>query len=145
MRRMLVGLAIATLVATTADGQQKRPLDHGVYDSWNSVRQQQLSKDGQWILYAYVPGEGDAELQVRSLGSSTEYTVPRGQSAQFTADGRWVVFLIKPELALHREAQKEKKRPDDQPKDSLGVRNLRTAFLTASSTCGPATSPASSE
>ncbi len=130
MRRTIVGFAIATLVATTADAQQKRPLDHDVYDSWNSVREQQLSKDGQWILYTHVPGDGDAELHVKGLGSSTEYTVARGQSAEFTADGQWVIFLIKPELALQREAQKEKKRPDDQPKDSLGILNLSTGDIT---------------
>ena len=132
MRRMLVGLAIGLLLTTAAGAQQstKRPLDHDVYDSWNRIQEQQLSDDGQWVLYALVPQDGDAVLHVQSLGAAAQYTLSRGRSARFTDDGQWVVFLIKPELALEREAKTEKKKPDDQPKDSLGILNLRTGEVT---------------
>jgi len=129
---MLVGLAMALLLATAAGAQQstKRPLDHDAYDSWNRIQEQQLSDDGQWVLYAVVPQDGDAVLHVQSVEAAAQYTVSRGRSARFTDDGQWVVFLIKPELALEREAKTEKKKPDDQPKDSLGILNLRTGEIT---------------
>jgi hypothetical protein len=114
MRRALVVL-IVLFVASSVVGihaQSKRPLDHEVYDSWMSIRDEALSADGAWALFSLVPQEGDAELHVKSLGSDTAYEIPRGREAAFTRDGRFVVFLITPELAAVREAQKEKKKPE---------------------------------
>ena len=132
MRRIFVIVAAFCLQATVALGQATapRPMDHDVYDSWNRISDQALSDDGQWLHYALVPQEGDAALHVRSVTGSAAYTVPRGRSAAFSGDGRYVVFLIKPELALERDAKKAKKKPDDQPKDSLGILDLSTGAVT---------------
>ena len=132
MRRGLVILA-ATIVSWSVVGlhaQSKRPLDHEVYDSWRSIQGSALSADGAWALFSLVPQEGDAELHVKSLGSETAYQIPRGREAEFTRDGRFAVFLIKPELAAVREAQREKKKPEEQPKDMLGILNLSTGDVT---------------
>ena len=132
MRRALVVLVVL-FVASSVVGihaQSKRPLDHEVYDSWMSIRDEALSADGAWALFSLVPQEGDAELHVKSLGSDTAYEIPRGREAAFTRDGRFVVFLITPELAAVREAQKEKKQPEDQPKDTLGILELSTGDVT---------------
>ena len=132
MRRALV-IAIATIVSSTVIGlhaQSKRPLDHEVYDSWRSIQGSALSADGAWALFSLVPQEGDAELHVKSLGSDTAYQIPRGRQAAFTRDGRFAVFLITPELAAVRDAQQEKKKPDAQPKDMLGILDLSTGDVT---------------
>ncbi len=128
MRIPLLMTAILCAPAAALVGQesQKRPLDHDVYDSWNRIMDERLSDDGRWMLYALVPQEGDAELHVRAADGGTAYAIPRGRSARFSADGGFVVFLIKPELALEREAKREKKKPDEQPKDSLGILSLAT-------------------
>jgi dipeptidyl aminopeptidase/acylaminoacyl peptidase len=131
MRNVFVLVAAFCLQATVALGQATapRPMDHDIYDSWNRISDQELSDDGQWIVYALVPQEGDAVLHVRSVAGPTDYAVPRGRSAAFSADGRYVVFLIKPELALEREAKTAKKKPDDQPKDSLGILDLSSGDI----------------
>jgi dipeptidyl aminopeptidase/acylaminoacyl peptidase len=116
--------AAALILPFTAQAQQQRPLDHDSYDTWKTIVDSRVSDDGQWISYALNVREGDAELHVRGLNSSTAYTVPRGRQAQFTHDGRFLVFVIKPELALVRAAKKEEKKPDQQPKDSLGIMDL---------------------
>ena len=121
----ILGLA-ALLLPLAAQAQQKRPLDHDAYDLWRSIVDQAVSNDGQWISYALNPREGDAELRVHSLSSDATHTVARGRQARFSPDSRFLVFLIKPELALVREARKEKKKPDEQPKDSLGILDLST-------------------
>ena len=117
MRRALgmFTMLVVTIVSSTFVGlhaQSKRPLDHDVYDSWTSIQDEALSADGAWALFSLVPQEGDAELHVTSLGSDTAYEIPRGREAAFTRDGPFVVFLITPELAAVREAQKEKKKPE---------------------------------
>ena len=135
MRRALgmFTMLVVTIVSSTFVGlhaQSKRPLDHDVYDSWTSIQDEALSADGAWALFSLVPQEGDAELHVTSLGSDTAYQIPRGRDAAFTRDGRFTVFLIKPELAAVREAQKEKKKPEEQPKDMLGILDLSTGDVT---------------
>ncbi|KPJ89217.1 MAG: hypothetical protein AMS18_12645, partial [Gemmatimonas sp. SG8_17] len=127
----LTSLFAASLLAlpVVANAQQKRALDHDAYDSWNSIQGQALSDDGEWVLYTQAPQEGDGDLFVRSLRSERSYVVPRGQSAQFTEDNRFVVFLIKPELALTRAAEKEGQRSDQQPKDSLGILDLESGEI----------------
>ncbi len=130
--RPLLLLTLAAVVPVLPAGAQttdKRPLDHSVYDSWNDIADERLSADGAWLAYALVPGEGDAVLHVRATRSSAAYTIPRGRSARFSGDGRYVVFLIKPELAAERAAKKAKAKPDDQPKDSLGIFDLATGDI----------------
>ena len=131
MRRIVVLLSLASLAASTAIAQSaKRPLDHDVYDSWKSIVDRRLSDDGGWMLYALEPQDGDAELFVHALAGAARYQVPRGRGARFSDDYAWVVFLIKPELAKTREAKLDDKKPDQQPKDSLGILNLSTGEIT---------------
>lgn len=129
-RTALWPIALLLVLPNNLFGQAKRPLDHDVYDSWNTIQGQAISNDGRWVLYAQNPQEGDGELHVRNLDSKTEHIVSRGQAARFTDDSRFVVFLIKPELARTREAEKEGKRSDAQPKDSLGIIDLRSGEIT---------------
>lgn len=125
MRRLLL-VAVLAIVGMPAVvfGQAKRPLDHDAYDIWMGIQDQAISNDGRWVLYTLVPQDGDAELRVHSQISNVVYTIPRGRSPEFTADGQFVVTLIKPELAISRQARREHKRPNEQPKDSLGILNL---------------------
>ena len=129
----VVGLVVAFTAVCSAGlaGQspELRALDHDVYDSWNSVQGQELSDDGRWLSYAVVPQEGDAVLHVRSVDGNAHHVVPRGHSAKFSGDGGFVVFLIKPELALEREAKLEEVSDDEQPKDSLGVLDLASGTV----------------
>jgi dipeptidyl aminopeptidase/acylaminoacyl peptidase len=125
-RRMNIIVLLAVLSPVAAHAQRKQPLDHDAYDIWRSIVDQVISDDGQWVSYALNPREGDAELQIHSVGSDTRYMVPRGRHAQFSPDGQFLLFLIKPELALVREAKKEEKKPEEQPKDSLGILELST-------------------
>ena len=131
MRNALVTGAMLLLQAAALVGQQaeRRPLDHDVYDSWNRIMDERLSDDGRWLLYAHVPQDGDAVLHVRAVQDETAFSIPRGRSARFSPDGSSVVFLIKPELALEREAKLEKKKPDEQPKDSLGILDFATGDI----------------
>ena len=127
MRRLfLVAVLMAVGFPVVLSGQAKRPLDHDAYDIWMGIQDQAISDDGRWVLYALVPQDGDAELRVHSQISNVVYSIPRGRSPRFTADGQFVVTIIKPELELSRQARREHKSPNEQPKDSLAILNLST-------------------
>lgn len=105
---------------------QKKPLDHSVYDSWESVGTKQLSNNGLWAMYSVLQQEGDANLFVSNLKTNTKLSVPRGTNAQFSNDSKFAAFSIRPFNKDIRQAKIKKKKADDMPKDSLGILNLTT-------------------
>ncbi len=99
---------------------QKKPLDHSVYDGWESIAERQISHNGEWVAFTVTPQEGDARLMLMKADGSNKVEVPRGYNVRFTSDSRYAVFMIRPAYVETRDARIRKKRPDDMPKDSLG-------------------------
>ncbi|MGI9067441.1 MAG: prolyl oligopeptidase family serine peptidase [Pyrinomonadaceae bacterium] len=133
----------------------KRPLTHQDYDSWRSIQAPQISRDGKFVAYAYLPQDGDGEVVVRNVASGAEWRAPRGYrppvpppddpsvnlgevlAAQarlvrpvFTADSRFVVFSIEPTKAEGNKAKKEKKKPEEMPKNGLGLIEVASGTVT---------------
>jgi dipeptidyl aminopeptidase/acylaminoacyl peptidase len=131
----------------TAPG--KRPLRHQDYDSWHSIQAPQISRDGKFVAYAFMAQDGDSEIVARNIATGAEWRAPRGyhppvpppddpganiaefQATQarltrpvFTADNRFVVFSAEPTKAEVAKAKKEKKKPEDMPKNALGIIDL---------------------
>ncbi|MEK6320626.1 MAG: prolyl oligopeptidase family serine peptidase [Acidobacteriota bacterium] len=157
IRKHLAALfVLALLVSTSAHAQQvatKRPLTHSDYDSWRAIQGQSLSRDGKFVVYALVPQDGDGEVVVRNLATGTEWRHTRGAQLVnppqrtpeaepaagppafggrpvFTADSRFVVFQIQPTKSETEKAKKEKKKPDEMPKNALGIMDLITGEVT---------------
>ncbi len=133
----------------------KRPLTHKDYDSWRSIQASQISRDGKFIAYAYIPQDGDGEIVVRSIASATEWKASRGyrppvpppddpganlaefQASQarllrpvFTADSRFLIFGTEPTKADLNKAKKDKKKPEEMPKNGLGIMDLSNGTVT---------------
>jgi dipeptidyl aminopeptidase/acylaminoacyl peptidase len=127
----------------------KRPLTHQDYDAWRSIVSPQISRDGKFIAYAYMAQDGDSDVVARNLATGAEWRAPRGYrppvpppddslpnfgeliAAQgrlvrpvFTADSKFVAFSIEPTKAELNKARKEKKKPEDMPKNALGMMDL---------------------
>ena len=111
---------------TTLAYAQKKPLDHSVYDAWESVTQVSISNDGHYAVFVIAPQDGDSALYVTHTKTQTAMRIDRGCNARITDDSRYVVFQIKPTQMEKKEARKKKKNADDQPKDSLGWLSLGT-------------------
>jgi dipeptidyl aminopeptidase/acylaminoacyl peptidase len=118
-------ISFLLLLVSSISFAQKKPLDHSVYDSWQSISERVISNDGKWVVYSVTPQEGDADMFIQSAdGQSYKCQVPRGYNAVITEDNRFVVFKIKPLNKDAREAKIKKKRPEELPKDSLGIVEL---------------------
>ncbi|MSR06839.1 MAG: S9 family peptidase [Gemmatimonadetes bacterium] len=153
--RVLFVLAAALLVpAPTAHAQQaaaKRPITHADYDSWRSISNPRLSRDGRFLVYTLVPQEADGELVLRNLTTGKETRSGIGTRPQptgavdeetgnpipvsdvppaFTSDGKYVVFQIRPSRQDADKAKKEKKKPEDQPKNAVGIMTVATGAVT---------------
>ena len=152
-------LALLISSSVLAQSGPKRPLTHADYDSWRSIQGQSLSRDGKFVAYALVPQDGDGEIVVRNLATGVEWRHSRGAAPvnppqrspegepgpgpgpgfgqgpfagrpNFTADGRFAVFQILPTKAETEKARKEKKRPDEMPKNAIGIMDLSTGEVT---------------
>lgn len=104
---------------------QKKPLDHSVYDGWQSIGERMISHNGKWVVYTVSPQEGDATLYIHATGNTAgKKQIPRGYNAVLTDDSRFVVFKIKARYSETREARIKKKRQEELPKDSIGIVEL---------------------
>ena len=129
MNKCLIMLAMAAISLPL--NAQKKPLDHTVYDSWQSVADVNLSPSGNVISYEVNPQEGDGMLTLKVMGKKgREITIPRGYKARIAENEQFAVCLIKPEFQKTRRARIDKKKADDMPKDSLAVVNLATGKIT---------------
>ena len=127
--RFLLSLLFLFIVHIAAGQTGKKPLDPSVYDGWQRVNEKILSADGKYIAFTVTPQEGDGRLFIRSTAGSYAKEIPRGANAAFTADNRFVVFLIRPLFKDSREARIKKKTPDQSPKDTLAWMELGTDSL----------------
>jgi dipeptidyl aminopeptidase/acylaminoacyl peptidase len=124
---LFTGLAAGPALAQQAP---KKPLDHSVYDQWQSVANQKISDNGKYVLFQVKPQQGDGTLYLKTVAGRPLRQVSRGDSAQFTADSRFAVFAIRPRYQDVRQARIKKKKPDQMPKDSIGIYNVDTGKLT---------------
>ncbi|WP_313157855.1 S9 family peptidase [Sphingobacterium multivorum] len=116
-------------LATFAAHAQKKPLDHTVYDSWQSVSSPYISKSGKFILFQVVPQEGDNQLFLKTKENKEIIQIPRGYNGKLTDTENHLLSLVKAPFALTREAKIKKKKAEDLPKDSLAIYNVTTSSL----------------
>ncbi len=112
--------------ANLLNAQNKKPLNHSVYDGWKSAGERAISNDGNYIVYAINAQEGDGELVIQNIATGYKKIIARGYDAVITEDNAYAVFKIKPPYANTRQAKIKKKKPEDMPKDSLGIVVLGT-------------------
>lgn len=119
MRKLVLSLILLTFFASGF--AQKKPLDHSVYDSWQSIGSTVISNNGQYVFYTITPQQGDAELKLVNRDAKDITSVARGSGAEFTSNSRYLIALIKPFFQDVRQAKIDKKKGDDMPKDSLAI------------------------
>ncbi|WP_018627147.1 alpha/beta hydrolase family protein [Niabella aurantiaca] len=122
MKKLMLSVLIGA--ACSGAAAQKKPLDHSVYDSWESVGKTVMSSDGKWVVYDIHVQEGDDRLVIQATDHSYKKMVPRGYDARITGDGKTVILRIKPLFTQIRQAKIKKKKAADMPKDSFALVRL---------------------
>jgi hypothetical protein len=121
------GIICVLLSHGAADSQTtKKPLSHDVYDSWIRVSGESIANDGRHLMYTLEPQEGDARLIVIPTRGGPIDTIPRGTGGKFTEGSDYAAFMIRPLFSAIKKARDDKKKGDDQPKDSLGILDCAT-------------------
>jgi dipeptidyl aminopeptidase/acylaminoacyl peptidase len=117
-------LSAPALGAAQAGDAAKPALGHDDYDTWRSIEDTTLSRDGRWLVYALVPQEGDGELVVRHLESGRESRQPRGRRPVITADGRFVAYAVVPRQLERRKPRRAGDAEARAVESGLGVLDL---------------------
>ncbi len=142
-----IGAIVLAAALPVVQYAAKRPLNHRDYDSWRAIQSQTLSRDGKFLAYALFPQEGDGQIVVRNLatgkelrenagtppppresgdseGPPVDLTPGAGLRIVVTYDNRFVIASSFPAKADTEKAVKERKRPDEMPKNSVIVIDL---------------------
>ena len=89
--------------------QTQKPLALEDYAQWNRIRSTTLSPNGNWMTYAYTPNEGDATLHIRKVDADTLRTVINGKQIAFSANSKWLAYLVDPTKEVSDKLKKSKK------------------------------------
>ncbi len=108
---------------------QKKPLDHSVYDAWESLGQKEISKNGNWVMYGVRPQEGDPNLFLQAVHQNKLIEINRASNGVFTYNGSYAIGLIKPFYKDQKLVQAKKLKKEKLAKDSLFIVNLATNQL----------------
>ena len=121
-------LSVLTALPLSA---QKKPLDHSVYDTWQTVSSIQNPYGGNWLLYSVTLQDGDDTLHIYDIAKGTvAYTIPRGSGAVISQDGTKAVYMIEAPKHATRQARIKKKKQHEMPKDSLVILDLKSGART---------------
>jgi dipeptidyl aminopeptidase/acylaminoacyl peptidase len=143
------------LAQIAAQSTAKRPLTMNDFDSWRSLQGSTISRDGKFVAYVMQPQDGDGDIFVKNTATGAEWKYQRGYRppapppdpsdpvataafvAQgrllrptFSADSKYLIFNIEPMKADLLKARKDRKRPDEMPKNALGIMDLATGQVT---------------
>ncbi|WP_312189707.1 S9 family peptidase, partial [Sphingobacterium sp.] len=128
MNKKNICIPLGFLLAFAAHAQ-KKPLDHTVYDSWQTISSPYISKSGKFVLFQVSPQEGDNQLFLKTKENKGLVQISRGYNGKLTDSENHLVSLIKAPFAVTRDAKIKKKKAEDLPKDSLAIYNLTTSSI----------------
>ena len=104
---------------------EKIPLTHDVYNGWKKLENQRISNDGKWISYEINPQKGDGKLIIYYIETGNTDTIQRGYESVFSPNSDFLAFKIKPYEDTVRALKLKKKKKDQLPKDSLGIKTAK--------------------
>ncbi|NRA13124.1 MAG: S9 family peptidase [Crocinitomicaceae bacterium] len=119
MRKLLTIFTL--LVSTISISQEKKIVDHTVYDGWKSLKGSTISNDGKYISYEVTPHKGDGYLFIYNTESKELDSIPRATGASFSGGSVYLAFKITPGYDTLRICELEKVKKAKWPKDSLGI------------------------
>ncbi|MCO4820875.1 MAG: S9 family peptidase [Flavobacteriaceae bacterium] len=108
---------------------QKKTLDHSDFAIWNSIKNQSISSDGDYVIYSLEKGEKDNHLKIKDSKANLVFEHERSERGQFTYDANHAIFSIKPWKDSIIEMKRRKVKKDNMPKDTLGIYDLQNKSL----------------
>jgi dipeptidyl aminopeptidase/acylaminoacyl peptidase len=88
-------LAAALFLSATALRAQDKPLlTPKDYGKWESLGASRFSPNGSWLAFNVNRVNEESELRIRNVGNDATTVIPFGTGPVFSADSRWVAYLV---------------------------------------------------
>jgi hypothetical protein len=128
---LFLAMNLAAIACALAPGgataqQARQPLDHSIYEAWDTIGGETLSRDGRWVLYNRLRYDRDPALVVRAAVGETRHVFERGTGGQFDDATRFVVFTIRADRESVLQARRQRRPAAQMPRDTLGILDLAT-------------------
>lgn len=125
---VLIFLLFSSSYAQNSDSiPGKLVLDHDVYETWKRLEKHNISHSGDIISYEIHPQKGDGMLYILNEKLNKKDSVGRGYDLILSPNEDFAVFKIKPPLDTLRQAKLLKKKPEEMPRDELGIKLFKTS------------------
>jgi len=111
MRRYrLACLPLALVLLVHPLGAQEKPtLTPADYARWESLGATELSADGRWLAYELRRVDEDVALLIRELATDSVRRIEHATRPSFSADSRWVAYLVGVSRQEQERAEESKK------------------------------------
>lgn len=118
-------LLLLTFALISTTSAQKKPINHTVYDNWQSIAAPEISGSGNLIFYTIQPQQGNATAVLRISNNNSMVELPRAADLKINASEHFLIARIKPTYEQTRDAKIKKLKEDKMPKDSLLIFNIK--------------------
>lgn len=112
---------ICVLLSFAGISQEKKVIDHTVYNDWKTLKSASISGDGKYISYEITPHRGDGVLCIYNTESGKTDTIERAYGAEFSGGSSYIAFKITPGFDTLRTLELDKVKKSKWPQDSLGI------------------------
>jgi dipeptidyl aminopeptidase/acylaminoacyl peptidase len=109
---------------------QKKVLEFQDFEIWNTIQNETIANNGNYIMYSLEKGEQDQLLKIKDSKANLLFEYERSENGQFTYASNYAIFSIKPLKERVRDLKRIKTDKDKLPKDSLGIYNLSNKTFT---------------
>lgn len=126
--KKFIAVFITTILSLTLQNiyAQKRAMTLLDVMQFNSLNNQAISHDGNWVIADAWPDRGDGYAIVKNVRGRTSYSVERGRSPIISNDGNWVAMSLIPAFIDLERAP----RPADRPRNGMILLNTRNGNKT---------------
>jgi dipeptidyl aminopeptidase/acylaminoacyl peptidase len=126
---MKLKFLLLVYIITISGFAQKKVLDHSDIELWNTIKNQTISNNGNFVMYALEKGEKDSYLKIKDTKSTLVFGHERASKGQFTYDSDFALFTIKAWKDSIIEMKRRKVKKPKMPKDTLGIYNISDKSL----------------
>jgi len=122
-------LCFALMLISISTFSQKKILDHPDFDIWNKIVNQEISSEGNFIMYSIEKGEKDQHIKIKDNEGNLIFDYERSEDGKFTYDSKFAVFKIKAWKDSITEMKRKNVEKENLPRDSIGIFNLENNSL----------------
>ncbi|MEK9499564.1 alpha/beta hydrolase family protein [Gaopeijia maritima] len=125
--RRATGLLLALgLTGAVAAAQDRPRVTEADYDRFESLGSSTMSADGAWLVVDVRRVDDDSELRIHRTDSDSVVVVPHASGPRFSADGRWLGYLI----GVSQEEREKAQEANRPVRTKLGLFDLASGTTT---------------